>query len=242
MLEDFLSQLLTPQNCVQTEEGEFCSVCLQEYHTLSSTSGAVELAIRLPCHHIIGSVCMKTWLQTSNTCPICRYELYPAGDLKHPTGASDDDTASDSDDSDTDDDASDDDEVTLLREAMNAAFDVGYDLIPSPQSGYLIRAMIARANFTDLDLLGRDGPRVTAAACIFVGLSLMFEPISLRDVIDTMDVIEEHLVVAVEHVRSHIRRLTDGYWPNELRKGEVRLLTRSVFEHAMDGTWHDWDH
>lgn len=65
----------------------------------------------------------------------------------------------------------------------------------------------------------------------------MFEPISMRDVINTMDVIEEHLLAAIEHVRTHIGRLTDGYWPNELRKDELRALIVLVFEHEMDRFW-----
>lgn len=238
MLQDVLSQLLTPQNCVQTEEGESCSICLQEYHTLCSTSGAVELAIRLPCRHVMGSVCLTSWLKNSNTCPLCRYELYPPEDLKHSADSNNDDAASDSENPDTDDDdASEDEEVTLLREAQDAASGCGYELTHSPEACYLIRAMIARADFTDLDLLNRDGARVAAAACMFVGSSLMFESIPMRDVINTMDFIEEHLLVAVEHVRSHIHRLTDGYWPNELRKEELRALMVLVFRDEMDPWW-----
>ena len=77
MAEAFLHELLQMQNSV-TSKGERCSVCLEEYGTLSRQKGTLEVAIRLPCNHLIGSACIAIWLEKNNTCPICRREFFPA--------------------------------------------------------------------------------------------------------------------------------------------------------------------
>ena len=77
MAEAFLHELLQMQNSVATK-GERCDICLEEYGTLSRQKGTIEVAIRLPCNHLIGSACITIWLETNNTCPICRREFFPA--------------------------------------------------------------------------------------------------------------------------------------------------------------------
>lgn len=75
MAQAFLNQLLTTENCVQSENNAQCSVCLKTYGTLTDTA-AIECEIRLPCNHTLGSVCAFTWLSSHKTCPLCRQELY----------------------------------------------------------------------------------------------------------------------------------------------------------------------
>ena len=77
MAEAFLYELLQMHNSVHTPE-ERCSICLEEYGTLSRETGTIEVEIRLPCKHTIGSACIAIWLKTNNTCPICRHEFFPA--------------------------------------------------------------------------------------------------------------------------------------------------------------------
>ena len=61
--------------------GERCGICHETYWTDVTGSGIVtEDAIRLPCGHEFGFECISTWLspeQGKNTCPLCRYELWP---------------------------------------------------------------------------------------------------------------------------------------------------------------------
>jgi len=53
-----------------------CPICLDDFHE-------EEQALSLPCNHIFhpSDECVKTWLKTHNTCPVCRYEL-PVDDPK----------------------------------------------------------------------------------------------------------------------------------------------------------------
>ena len=77
MAEAFLHELLQPQNSVNNPD-ERCSICLEGYGSLSRETGSIEIEIRLPCTHTVGSACIVTWLKTNNTCPICRHEFFPA--------------------------------------------------------------------------------------------------------------------------------------------------------------------
>lgn len=50
------------------ELGTSCSVCYDEFELEQEV-------IPLPCKHAFHSGCILQWLKTSNTCPVCRYEL-----------------------------------------------------------------------------------------------------------------------------------------------------------------------
>jgi hypothetical protein len=45
-----------------------CSVCICEF-------SENERLVPLPCSHIFHEDCIKPWLQSHNSCPVCRYEL-----------------------------------------------------------------------------------------------------------------------------------------------------------------------
>ena len=77
MAEAFLFELLQMHNSVHNPE-ERCGICLEEYGTLSRETGTMEVEIRLPCNHTIGSACIAIWLKANNTCPVCRHEFFPA--------------------------------------------------------------------------------------------------------------------------------------------------------------------
>ena len=80
MAEKFLYQLLRMENRVKNvhDEEERCSICLEEYGTLSRETGTIEVEVRLPCNHCTGSACIATWLKDHNSCPMCRQEFFPA--------------------------------------------------------------------------------------------------------------------------------------------------------------------
>lgn len=80
MAQAFLEQLLRIENTVRVDQldAPTCIVCLESFGTLSSSTGAVELQVRMPCGHLVGTICIATWLRDNNSCPVCRATFFPA--------------------------------------------------------------------------------------------------------------------------------------------------------------------
>ena len=53
-------------------EDTACSICLNPYQCAPD----FEVPKRLPCGHVLGEVCILTWTEVRNTCPLCRFELF----------------------------------------------------------------------------------------------------------------------------------------------------------------------
>ena len=53
-------------------EDTTCSICLTSYHCAPN----FEDPRRLPCGHVLGGVCILTWMAVGNACPMCRFELF----------------------------------------------------------------------------------------------------------------------------------------------------------------------
>ena len=79
MAQQFLEQLLRYENVEPVGEAETltCMICKETYGTINASTGAVELQIRLPCGHMLGSICISTWLSHQNSCPLCREPFFP---------------------------------------------------------------------------------------------------------------------------------------------------------------------
>ena len=78
MAEAFLHELLQTSNSVQSDTQDHCVICLQETGAMSPETGFIELMLRLPCNHLVGSGCIAMWLKENNSCPICREVFFPA--------------------------------------------------------------------------------------------------------------------------------------------------------------------
>ncbi len=80
MAQEFLNQLLRIENTVQVDglEAPTCMICLESYGTLNPSTGVTEVSVRLPCGHLVGSVCIARWLRDNNSCPACRKTFFPA--------------------------------------------------------------------------------------------------------------------------------------------------------------------
>ncbi|CAN0431261.1 unnamed protein product [Ectocarpus sp. 12 AP-2014] len=50
------------------DDGRQCCICLEDFE-------AGERATRLPCLHLYHTVCIENWLQTSGTCPQCKFRV-----------------------------------------------------------------------------------------------------------------------------------------------------------------------
>ena len=80
MAEAFLRQLPKVEKDI-LPKGSDCPICQEKYGTISPNTWSTEVALRLPCQHIVGSECIRLWLHpdeaAKNTCPYCRYEFFP---------------------------------------------------------------------------------------------------------------------------------------------------------------------
>jgi hypothetical protein len=61
-----------------------CSICHEELHApfpsfeTTRDFGDTHVAVKVVrCGHVYGAKCLHTWLETANTCPICRGVLFP---------------------------------------------------------------------------------------------------------------------------------------------------------------------
>lgn len=49
-----------------------CSICMELFGLAEPTEGKIEHPVRLPCGHVFGATCIRTWLRENCTCPSCR--------------------------------------------------------------------------------------------------------------------------------------------------------------------------
>lgn len=65
VLKRFNSILYNPSEEVDEEEAPSCSICMENYKPGTRIK-------RLPCNHEFHPECITQWLETNNSCPICR--------------------------------------------------------------------------------------------------------------------------------------------------------------------------
>ncbi|KAK7352240.1 hypothetical protein VNO80_17659 [Phaseolus coccineus] len=53
---------------------ENCNICLENVRFKENDQENVKLS-SLPCEHVFHHLCIVKWLQTSHTCPLCRYPM-----------------------------------------------------------------------------------------------------------------------------------------------------------------------
>ncbi|CAH8281627.1 unnamed protein product [Eruca vesicaria subsp. sativa] len=73
--KSFIKDLPMVQLGVENDEGVVCAVCKDEMNIGTK-------AVGLPCDHKYHTECIVPWLETRNTCPVCRYEL-PTDDAEY---------------------------------------------------------------------------------------------------------------------------------------------------------------
>jgi Ring finger domain len=57
------------------EEDRTCNICMDPFGEMEPINGTSETPVRLPCGHVFGYICIKTWLKEHCTCPTCRRKL-----------------------------------------------------------------------------------------------------------------------------------------------------------------------
>ena len=61
-----------PDVDVKDVESGTCDICMEPF----ARSEDCESAVQLPCGHIMGRQCISKWLESSNSCPLCRRVLF----------------------------------------------------------------------------------------------------------------------------------------------------------------------
>lgn len=84
---DFVNNLPATRRADLPAEDQECVICFHEFQDDPSTGSSslgeknddrvAEAAVRLPCSHLYGRECLRLWLDTHNTCPVCKTEVYP---------------------------------------------------------------------------------------------------------------------------------------------------------------------
>ena len=79
MAEAFLRNL--PQvGEAELSDGKQCGICQEKFGKVDLHAGVMDVPVRLPCQHIVGSNCIRKWLSPDehgkNTCPFCRSVLF----------------------------------------------------------------------------------------------------------------------------------------------------------------------
>ena len=52
-----------------------CNICMEPFGSTEDP----ESPVQLPCGHVMGRKCISRWLETSNSCPLCRHVLFEQG-------------------------------------------------------------------------------------------------------------------------------------------------------------------
>ena len=52
-----------------------CSICMNRFRSREDP----EPPVRLPCGHVMGRKCISRWLESENSCPLCRRVLFEQG-------------------------------------------------------------------------------------------------------------------------------------------------------------------
>ena len=72
--ENYVEQLPQIYKVALGDTDQHCSICHEEFESQSSDSRP-EHAVKLQCSHIFGSECIKTWVRSHNSCPVCRQSI-----------------------------------------------------------------------------------------------------------------------------------------------------------------------
>lgn len=224
MSKAFLNQVLRIENSIQSDVGHSCYICFQECGTLCPESGVIEVAVRLPCQHAIGSACIAKWLHTNNTCPICREVFFP---LEH-------------EDTDNEDLIPSENElVREVEENLQALFLYFYmfhcaELHITTPVADLAKRMFGKTGPLGLDGMGysRDN---AAAACIYIATHLRGEPRTFEEIARVANISAFSAFVVYSHLYDNHAELIEDSWADDLSSGNLRnaislLPTVSVAE------------
>lgn len=74
----FINSLPTVHPTDLRENSLSCPICRESFATSARSThpAPFEAPLLLPCNHIMGDICLTTWFESHNTCPMCRVPLF----------------------------------------------------------------------------------------------------------------------------------------------------------------------
>ena len=213
MSRTLLKQILRIDNAVQSDDGQPCSICLQSCGTMSPESGIVEIKLRLPCNHNMGSVCIAKWLHANNTCPICRKVFFPPEHPSYTEGT----IIRSRDFSEGHNNGDGWDEMTI---ALYVWSDYCTALRLRDSIVNLVQKMI-RMGYGDFDLFFLCGAEEVVAACIYMASHLLRQPKSLGEIARVAELRESDVRHAYKEVYTNRRELLERNWDCDYGNGDL---------------------
>ena len=163
----------------------------------------MELRVRLPCEHVVGSGCIAVWLRTNNSCPLCRRVFFPA----HPEQYLEDiDVQSQEEDYEEEEDRWEQEQIEnmLLRNCRSFSFQLVLDHTTTEIAQMITRNTWRIYPFCDLiDNICNDNAVRLIGLAIYIASSLTGHPRSPREICKVRDVDGTEHGVNGDQIRDH---------------------------------------
>ncbi|CAD6575003.1 MAG: hypothetical protein ASARMPREDX12_007057 [Alectoria sarmentosa] len=244
MAKEFLARILTIENSVTFESSQDCIICQEKCGTLSPETGIMELEVRLPCSHTVGSACIAKWLATNNTCPLCRRPFFP----QQPRPYMEHEIMQETEDEGPAHDQrrqseSDDDYLTrLTRSSESHNNPLAFALRLAHQLGLSLHAAFLALNIADsadsLTRLEHCSVNSIAAASVYLASHILSQPRGLADIARLTAVSERAIQIVYTIIYSVRYELIDEDW-----RGIVGGATLGAAAEALPSlAWPPLDH
>lgn len=214
MSKAFLNQILRIENSIQSDVGHSCYICFQECGTLCPESGVIEVAVRLPCQHAIGSACIAKWLHTNNTCPMCREVFFP---LEHEDTDDEEFTPSEHDFSE----GEGEDPQALARNLCNHYCAELHVSAPIANLAEKITAKMCSSDLLERARFAEDAA-APAAACVYMATHLMGEPRTFEEIARVANIRAFSAFAAYGDMYGNHAGFIEDSWADDPSSGNLR--------------------
>ena len=171
---------------------------------MSRETGLVELQVRLPCKHVVGSGCIAVWLGTNNSCPMCRRVFFPAHREQYNQDIDVLDQEEDYQDSWVDQEEEEDTEEMLLENCRIFSIQLLLDSTTIRIAQMITKNTWRIYPFCELiDNVCDDNAVRLIGLAIYIASSFTGHPRSPREISEVRDVDGNELGVNGDQIRDH---------------------------------------
>ena len=218
MAEAFLDGLPRVRRGVLGRQDQRCSICMEDYGTTPSANGIIERAVRLPCHHVLGSMCISSWVSSpaqggagNNTCPLCRHELFQTEHPLTPFSPNEHDRL----------------EVMLVERCLSICALIGLQASRVPGTAIYVAGIAYNQLLPDG--AGPENAYAVAAASVFMASHLTNHAMPIRLIASCFHDVEDALIARTYILlRNHMRDVIIAEMPAPVWQCMDEFLPRSV--------------